>query len=168
MSCPYNGAFACTTAFVKSMVKAKEGHILNVTSAVSHGGIRGAVGYASARWAMRGFSRNLQQDLRELGIGVTLLNAAEIVGTEYFAAGNAGASSASRIPSLFQFVGSIPGVNYSTKDTAEAALNAVERGWNQTNTPWYLLQPFCFLEALAPDAIDLISRLGSAGLRSVA
>uniref|UniRef100_A0A7S2TZK3 Ketoreductase domain-containing protein n=1 Tax=Lotharella oceanica TaxID=641309 RepID=A0A7S2TZK3_9EUKA len=82
MACPYNGAFACTTAFVKSMVEAKEGHVLNVTSAASHGGIRGAVGYATARWAMRGFSRNLQQDLRELGIGVTLLNAAEIVGTE--------------------------------------------------------------------------------------
>jgi len=41
---------------------------------------RGAVGYATARAAVKSFSGYLEHDVRQLGIGVTLLNAMEISG----------------------------------------------------------------------------------------
>ncbi|EGB09365.1 hypothetical protein AURANDRAFT_6707, partial [Aureococcus anophagefferens] len=79
MACPYQAAFTMTSLLVPTMVaRATDCHVVNVTSAASEVGFRGAVGYATARWAMRGFSRMLAQDLKQLGIGVTHLNAAEI------------------------------------------------------------------------------------------
>ena len=85
MACPYQAAFTMTSLLVPTMVaRATDCHVVNVTSAASEVGFRGAVGYATARWAMRGFSRMLAQDLKQLGIGVTHLNAAEISGTSYF------------------------------------------------------------------------------------
>ena len=84
MALPYGAAFAATSLLLPQLAS-RGGHVLNVTSAAAMSGFRGAVGYATARWAMRGFSQNLQHDAKELRVGVTLLTAAEIGGTEYFA-----------------------------------------------------------------------------------
>jgi len=126
MACPYQSTFACSSLFIPSMVNARTGHILNITSAACNIGFRGSVGYASARWAVRGFSKLLYWDVKELGIGVTLLNAAEITGTDYFkdAPGKAGAASKARIPALFQLIDKL-GINYDTTSVAAAALTAV-------------------------------------------
>eukprot|EP00931_Biecheleriopsis_adriatica_P005189 TRINITY_DN106724_c0_g1_i1.p1 TRINITY_DN106724_c0_g1~~TRINITY_DN106724_c0_g1_i1.p1 ORF type:complete len:342 (+),score=49.92 TRINITY_DN106724_c0_g1_i1:63-1088(+) len=166
MACPYQTAFACSSLFIPSMAKARTGHIMNVSSAACNLGFRGAVGYGSARWAVRGFTKHLYWDVKELGIGVTLLNAAEITGTDYFkdAPGKAGGSSKARIPSLFQFVDKL-GINYSTEQVAAAGVTAVESGWSVVNVPWYLLHPTVVLNCCTPWLVELVCSLGSAGIR---
>jgi len=166
MACPYQTAFACSCLFVPAMAKAQTGHILNVASAACSIGFRGAVGYGAARWAVRGLSKNLYWDLKELGIGVTLLNAAEITGTDYFkdTPGKAGSSSHAKIPSLFQLVDKL-GINYNTHQVAAAAVTAVEKGWTSVNVPWYLLQPTVVLNCCVPWFVEFLVSLGSAGIR---
>jgi len=167
MACPYNAAFSMTSLLVPTMIpRAKDCHILNVTSAASMLGFRGAVGYASARWAVRGFSRLLLQDLKELGIGVTHLNAAEITGTDYFkdAPGKAGGSSKAKIPVLFQLVDKL-GLNYSTSQVASAALNGVEAGWATVHVPGHVMIPTIMLNDLVPCFLEFLCSLGSAGIR---
>jgi len=167
MGCPYQSAFAMTTMLVPTMKpRAKGCHILNVTSAASSVGFRGAVGYASARWAMRGFSRQLQYDLKEMGIGVTLLNAAEITGTEYFkdVPGKAGSSSKARIPVLFQLVDRL-GLNYTTVQVAAAALDGIEKGWATIHVPGHIMIPTLILNDVMPCFVEFLCTLGSAGLR---
>lgn len=166
MACPYQTAFACSCLFVPAMAKAQTGHILNVASAACSVGFRGAVGYGAARWAIRGFSKNLYWDLKEHNIGVTLLNAAEITGTDYFkdAPGKAGSSSHSKIPDLFQLVDKL-GLNYNTAQVASAGVTAVENGWTSVNVPWYLLHPVVVLNGCVPWFVELVVSLGSAGIR---
>lgn len=166
MACPYQAAFSLSSLFTPSMVAANTGHILNITSAASMLGIRGAVGYATTRWAVRGFSRCLAQDMKELGVGVTLLNAGEITGTEYFsnAAGKAGGDSYQKIPYLFQLVDKL-GLNMSTDQVAAAALMAVEKGWMETLVPSYLLYPTMVLYSVVPAFVELVCNVGQTGMR---
>jgi len=167
MGCPYQAAFTMTSLLVPTMVpRAQNCHVLNVTSAASCVGFRGAVGYASARWAMRGFSRLLVQDLKEFGIGVTHLNAAEITGTEYFkdAPGKAGATSKAKIPDLFQLVDRL-GLNYSTAQVAAAALDGVEKGWSTIHVPGHVMVPTLMLNDLMPCLIEYLCSIGPAGMR---
>lgn len=164
----YQAAFTMTTLLVPQMIpRAKDCHIVNVTSAASEVGFRGAVGYATARWAMRGFSRMLVQDLKEYGIGVTHLNAAEITGTNYFsdAAGKAGKSSHAKIPSLFKVIDSM-GLNYSTTQVAQAALDGVEKGWSTVLVPGFLLIPTKMVADVVPNFLEVLCALGPAGKRA--
>jgi len=162
MACPYQSMFAMTSLLVPTMIaRAKDCHVLNVTSAASMLGLRGAVAYGSARWAVRGFSRMLKQDLKEYGIGVTLLNPAEITGTSYFTA-NGGHD---RIPALFQMVDKI-GLNYSAAQVASAALDGVEKGWSNIDTPGHVMIPTKMLIDTVPCFVEFLCTLGSAGLRT--
>ena len=168
MACPYQAAFTMTSLLVPTMVaRATDCHVVNVTSAASEVGFRGAVGYATARWAMRGFSRMLAQDLKQLGIGVTHLNAAEISGTSYFsdAPGKAGAASHAKIPYLFQLVDGM-GLNYTTTQVAAAALDGVEKGWSTVLVPGFLLIPTKMVADVVPCFLEFLCGLGPAGRRA--
>ncbi|KAH8069776.1 hypothetical protein JL721_5667 [Aureococcus anophagefferens] len=169
MACPYQAAFTMTSLLVPTMVaRATDCHVVNVTSAASEVGFRGAVGYATARWAMRGFSRMLAQDLKQLGIGVTHLNAAEISGTSYFsdAPGKAGAASHAKIPYLFQLVDGM-GLNYTTTQVAAAALDGVEKGWSTVLVPGFLLIPTKMVADVVPCFLEFLCGLGPAGRRAI-
>jgi len=159
MACRYQTIFACSSLFIPSMVKAQTGHILNVTSAACSLGFRGAVRYAT---------KLLYWDVKELGIGVTLLNAAEITGTDYLkdAPGKADAALKARVPSLFQLVDKL-GINYDTSSVAAAGLTAVESGWSVVNVPWYLLHPFIVLNGCCPWFVEFLCSLGSSGKRGL-
>ena len=168
MACPYQAAFTMTSLLVPTMVaRATDCHVVNVTSAASEVGFRGAVGYATARWAVRGFSRMLAQDLKQLGIGVTHLNAAEISGTSYFsdAPGKAGAASHAKIPYLFQLVDGL-GLNYTTPQVAAAALDGVEKGWSTVLVPGFLLIPTKMVADVVPCFLEFLCGLGPAGRRA--
>lgn len=169
MACPYQAAFTMTSLLVPTMVAraTTDCHVVNVTSAASEVGFRGAVGYATARWAMRGFSRMLAQDLKQLGIGVTHLNAAEISGTSYFsdAPGKAGAASHAKIPYLFQLVDGM-GLNYTTTQVAAAALDGVEKGWSTVLVPGFLLIPTKMVADVVPCFLEFLCGLGPAGRRA--
>jgi len=151
MACPYLSAFTCTTLFVPAMVEFQTGHVLNVTSAASEIGFSGAVGYASARWAMRGFSRVLLWDLQELGIGVTHMNAAEVsVTSEDHAKNRPGWLSRTRS------VVDALGVNYTTQQVAAVGLSAVERGWSNVQVPGHILIPTKCLVDWVPFFVEYI------------
>ncbi|KTG28678.1 SDR family NAD(P)-dependent oxidoreductase [Haloferax profundi] len=78
MAAPYFAAFDVTRTFVPHLLARNEGHIVNLTSAAAMAPWPGSVAYATARWAMRGFTEALQADLRDTDIVVTLVVAAEV------------------------------------------------------------------------------------------
>jgi NAD(P)-dependent dehydrogenase (short-subunit alcohol dehydrogenase family) len=142
------------------------GHFVNVTSAASLVGFRAALAYGSARWAVRGFSQYLRADLASLGIGVTLINAAEISDTDYFknAEGKAGSESQSRIPWLFQS-GIVRALSFTSQQTAVASLRAVEQGVHEAFIPFHLLVGVDWINRVMPDLMHGLLRLGSNGKR---
>ena len=108
----------------------------------------------------------LKADLAGRGIGVTLLNAAEVTDTEYFAEGpgRAGAQSHSRLPMVFQHP-AVKAVSYTSAQTAVAAWDAVEGGTFEALVPGYLLWPLDVLNGLVPDAVYAVVGLGDPGKR---
>jgi short-subunit dehydrogenase len=167
LACPLQAGILLSALLVPDMIKAKTGHIMNVTSAAGMTAFRGAVGYGASRWGVRGFSKMLYWDLKEHGIGVTLLSPAEIDGTDYFknAPGKAGGDSHNRIPSLFILVGKL-GLNYTTKGVAWAGMNAVENGWSIANVPCYLAHAFVVVNGMIPFFVESIVNCGANGKRS--
>lgn len=75
---PAVAAFAVTRAFVREMIARGSGHVVNVTSAAAYVPWPGATAYATARWAMRGFSNALRADLAGTGVAVTLVATTEV------------------------------------------------------------------------------------------
>jgi len=162
LACPLQAGMVLTALLVPEMAKAGTGHIMNITSISGFAAFRGAVGYSAARWGVRGFTKNLYWDMKELGIGVTLLSPAEIEGTDYFK--TAGGDSKNRIPALFQLLGKF-GLNYSPAATAWAGLNAVENGWSIANTPAHVAHLSVVCNGLLPFFIECVANCGSAGVR---
>ena len=78
MRVPYLAAFAVTRAFVEDMIARGSGTVVNVTSTAAYAPWPGATAYATARWAMRGFSAALRADLQETDVQVMLLAAGEV------------------------------------------------------------------------------------------
>lgn len=70
MAAPYFAAFFATRAFLPKMLERGSGLIVNVNSPVALMPWPGATGYAAARWALRGFTESLRQDLAGTGVGV--------------------------------------------------------------------------------------------------
>jgi len=169
LACPLQAGIVLTALLVPEMIKAKTGHVVNVTSLAGMTAFRGCVGYGAARWGVRGFSKMLYWDLKEHGIGVTLLSPSEIEGTDYFKAapGKAGSESHNKIPLLFQLIGKL-GLNYTTSGVAWAGVNAVENGWSIANVPWYLAHLSVVVNGMVPFFIESSSNMGSPGKRSAA
>lgn len=71
MAAPYFAACYVTRVFVDEMLARGHGWVVNVNSPVSRAVWPGAIGYAAARWALRGFSEALRADLAATGVGVT-------------------------------------------------------------------------------------------------
>ena len=70
MGAPYFAAFFATRAFLPKMLERGSGLIVNVNSPVALMPWPGAAAYAAARWALRGFTEALRQDLSGTGVGV--------------------------------------------------------------------------------------------------
>ena len=115
---PYLAAYELTRELSGAMIARGSGHILNMTSAAGFLTIPGANAYGVARWAMRGFSYQLEEDLRGTGVGVSLLVPFE-VDSPYFE-NNPG--SRERIPRIARLVGAL-----DERDVAAAAVRAIER-----------------------------------------
>ena len=156
---PYLGAFYCTRAFIQAMQKRGTGHILNLTSTVSIVPIRSALTYQVARYAMRGFSLSLAEDLREYpNIGVTLLNSAEVTGTDYFK------TNANAIPWILTLP-AVQAMNYDTTTTAKKTWGAVQAGVTEiilAESLW----PVVWMITLLPGFAQRMMRLGNIGWRA--
>jgi short-subunit dehydrogenase len=126
---PYLAALSATRAFVGGMLARRSGWIVTVNSGVSRAVWPGAVGYASARWALRGLDLALKADLRGTGIGVTELVLGR-VSSNYFA-NNPG--SEDKLPMAARMVPEV-----TPDEVAEAACKAIERKRGSVIIPWQM------------------------------
>lgn len=123
---PYHAAFFVTRAFVEPMIARGSGHIVCVNTPISRVAWPGAIGYAGARWALRGFTEALRADLRGTGLRVTEVVPGK-VSSEYFDA-NPGADA--RIPRMERMLrGRTP------EDCAVAIVSGIERERDLVFTP---------------------------------
>ena len=67
------GAYLCSRAALKPMIRARSGHILNIGSFGSERVIDAPVHYAAAKSALRGFTEALAREVGRYGIKVNLL-----------------------------------------------------------------------------------------------
>ena len=68
------GVFLCTRAVSRSMLKARRGRIINITSVVGAMGNAGQVNYAAAKAGLEGFSRALAAEVASRGVTVNTLS----------------------------------------------------------------------------------------------
>jgi uncharacterized protein len=116
---PYLAALLMTREFVGPMISRGSGRVVTVNSGVSRAVWPRAVGYASARWALRGLDLALKSDLRGTGVGATEV-VLGTVSSEYFA-NNPGSEES--LPRVARMVPSItPG------QAAEVICRGIERG----------------------------------------
>jgi short-subunit dehydrogenase len=126
MRVPTFAAFFVTKAFLPAMLRKGAGRILNVNTPVALSPWPGALGYATARYALRGFSEALQADLHGTGIRVTTLYPGK-VRTPYFER-NAGAED--RIPSIAKIIPTL-----TSEQTGEWIAKMAERGPREAYAP---------------------------------
>ncbi len=67
------GAFYCSRAVAKSMLKAKGGRIINLSSVIGQMGNAGQVAYASSKSALLGFTKSLAKELGSRNITVNAI-----------------------------------------------------------------------------------------------
>ncbi len=64
------GAFLCTKAVLKPMLKARQGSIVNITSVIGHSGNAGQVNYAASKAGLDGMTKSIAQEIGSRGIRV--------------------------------------------------------------------------------------------------
>ena len=140
MAAPYFAAFFATRAFLPGMLARGSGRIVNVNSPASKLPWPGAAGYSAARWALRGFTEALRQELAGTGVGVTHFVAGK-TSSDYFVH-NPGAEE--RIPRISKLIPTL------TPDEAAAALvRAVLRDADEAVVP-FMLRVFWICGSLTP------------------
>lgn len=118
MALPYFAAFAVTKGFVADMAARGSGVICNVNGPGAWFPWPGSTAYASARWALRGFSTALRVDLRGTGVTVTDVVMSKIASTYW--ENNPGSDE--RIPWIDRIVPTL-----SVEQAGEVVTRAVER-----------------------------------------
>jgi short-subunit dehydrogenase len=126
---PYLAALLTTRAFVGDMIARRSGWIVTVNSGVSRAVWPGAVGYASARWALRGLDLALKSDLKGTGVGVTEM-VLGTVSSSYFANNP---DSEDKLPKVAKMVPVV-----TPAEVAEALCRAVERRRGTVIMPWQM------------------------------
>jgi 3-oxoacyl-[acyl-carrier protein] reductase len=67
------GVFYCIRAFAPMMVRAKTGHIINISSLASHNPVPKAAAYAASKWGLNGLSYSVAEELRGDNIRVSVV-----------------------------------------------------------------------------------------------
>jgi uncharacterized protein len=126
MAVPYFAAFYVTKAFVAEMARRGSGVICNVNGPGAWFPWPGSIGYAAARWALRGFSNALRADLRGTGVTVTDVVMTK-VSSEYWS-NNPG--SEERVPWVDKLIPTL-----SPERAGEIITGAVERERREVHAP---------------------------------
>ncbi|MDO5676928.1 MAG: SDR family NAD(P)-dependent oxidoreductase [Propionibacteriaceae bacterium] len=125
---PYLAAFHVTRGFIEPMLRRGSGTIFQINSPVAVVPWPGAVGYAASRFALRGFTEALRQDLWTTGIRVGSLTPAR-VHSEYF---DANPGSVERVPRVEALVGTM-----TPEGVADAvAVSLRHRAHRDSFVPW--------------------------------
>ncbi|KAM9999757.1 hypothetical protein ACTFIZ_008224 [Dictyostelium cf. discoideum] len=117
MSLPYFAAFNMTKLLLEPMLLHGEGTIVNINSPVSANVWGGCIGYACARWALKGFTECLRIDLRGTGVNVLEVIPGETK-SEYFENNGIGDDS---LPLLCKFVPKV-----TVEQVAKGTIKAIE------------------------------------------
>lgn len=93
------GAYTCVQAVLKSMVKARQGRVISITSVVGEAGNAGQVNYAASKAGLIGFTKALALEVASRGITVNAV-APGLIDTDMTRAISAGAHEewAKKIP----------------------------------------------------------------------
>ena len=126
MAVPYFAAFAVTKAFISDMAQRGSGNICNVNGPGAWVPWPSSVAYASARWALRGFSSALRVDMRKTGVTVTDVVMSRI--TSSYWENNPGTTD--RIPWIDRLIPAL-----SPEQAAEIVTRAVEREPREATGP---------------------------------
>lgn len=135
MDLPYFAAFHVTRAFIEPMLARGSGTIFQINSPVAVVPWPGAVGYAAARYAVRGFTEALRQDLWDTGIDVGSLTPTR-VHSEYF---DANPDSVSRVPRVEALVGTM--TPQQVADRVAAALAHAPGRDHYAPWRWAVIEP---------------------------
>lgn len=115
---PYVAAFAVTRGFIAEMAARGSGNVCNINGPGAWFPWPGSIAYASARFALRGFSTALRVDLRGTGVSVTDVVMGKISSSYW--ENNAGTEA--RIPPVSKLIPTL-----SPERAAEVVTRAVER-----------------------------------------
>jgi uncharacterized protein len=126
---PYTAALLVTREFLPDMLRRRSGWIVTINSPVSRMTWPGATGYAGARWALRGLTAALRQDLRGTGVGISEVVPGKVQ-SDYFA-NNPGAEE--RIPKIDALLPA-----QTPEQVARAVALAVTRERREVLLPWPL------------------------------
>ena len=74
METNYFGMIYCIKNFLPKMLEQKSGHIVNVASVAASFGLPGIASYCASKFAMLGFSEGLQYELKDTGVGITVVS----------------------------------------------------------------------------------------------
>ncbi len=120
MEVNYFGTVYMTKEVLPAMIKRKSGFILNISSVAGFIGGFGYTAYGASKFAVRGFSDALRQEMKVHGIGVSIMFPSD-TDTPQLAYENEFKPIETK--ALAGFVGSM-----SAEDVAKAAINGIERG----------------------------------------
>lgn len=67
------GVFYCIKAFTPLLLKAKQAHIINISSLAGKNALPKGAAYAASKWGLNGLSYSVAEELRESGIRVSVV-----------------------------------------------------------------------------------------------
>jgi 3-oxoacyl-[acyl-carrier protein] reductase len=67
------GVFYTTRAFVPMMIRARTGHIINISSLAGKNALPNGAAYAASKWGLNGLSYSLAEELRSYNIRVAVI-----------------------------------------------------------------------------------------------
>jgi len=67
------GVYYCIRAFVPSMIAAKSGHIINISSLAGKNALPNGAAYAASKWGLNGLSYSVAEELRVHNIRVSVV-----------------------------------------------------------------------------------------------
>ena len=74
METNYFGMIYCIKNFLPVMLSRRSGHIVNVASVAASFGLPGIASYCASKFAMLGFSEGLKHELKNTGVGITVVS----------------------------------------------------------------------------------------------
>ena len=148
MAAPYFAAFFATRAFLPKMLDRGSGLIVNVNSPACYLPWPGATGYAAARWALRGFTDALRQDLAGTGVGVMHF----LPGKTRSAYFEHNPGSEERIPLVSKLIPTL-----TSEEVAAALVGGVLRDARDVVVP-FMLRLFQLFERLSPGPSRWVAR----------
>ena len=126
MAVPFFAAFAVTKAFIAEMADRRSGNVCNINGPGAWFPWPSSVAYASARWALRGFSMALRVDMRGTGVTVTDVVMTKISSSYW--ENNPGTDE--RIPWIDRLIPTL-----TPERAAEVVARAVERERREATAP---------------------------------